>query len=101
MNHTQNAGYGYHGELATSAWIRRQIDEAYSNTVETLVKEGIASSTEEAIEFLDSRMGRHLGDETAGAQTLNEIYAILRAKGPAHMAQYRKACADHRSYDED
>jgi hypothetical protein len=91
MNTTNNEGYGYHGEVASSVWIKRQIDEAYSNAVSILTRSGIATSTEEAIAFLDSRMGRRLGDEIGACETLNAITETIHAKAPAHMAHFRKA----------
>lgn len=90
MNKTTNEGYGYHGGLASTAWIKRQIDEAYSNAVDQLTRLGIATSTEEAIAFLDSRMGRHLGDHVYSCETINDISETIRSKAPALMAHFRK-----------
>lgn len=97
MNTTTNEGYGYHGELAGSAWIRRQIDEAYSNAVDLLNSSGIATSKEEAIAFLDSRMGRHLGDHVYSCETINAISETIRSKAPALIAHFRKESATARA----
>ena len=94
---TTNPGYGFHGEIANGPMIGKEINRLFCLAAATLLTERIATSQAEAIEFLDSRMGRHLGDAAWNAESDEQLVEIIKAKGPEHMRHFRREQGSRRA----
>lgn len=106
---TKNEGYGYHGaamdahraekfgvdgDLKTEAdhvEQRKVADQAFSRVADKLVKDGHFSSHEEAGNYLDSRDGRHVGDEIGHKGDPSSVSWLARS-----VARHKKELAKNK-----
>ena len=90
---SQNEGYGFHGAAQESALreahgndyephklsednrrgASKQAANAFSRAANDLVAHGHFDDHKQAGDFLDSRMGRHIGDQTGHGGSVNEV----------------------------
>lgn len=87
---SQNEGYGFHGTITSGAIIRAAINQLYSEAAHALIGADLVEHENEAISFLDSRMGRHLADQAYHCKTTDEMIEMILREAKPYIAAYRK-----------
>lgn len=91
MNYTtSNEGCGFHGAIASGTMVQRLINGLYHQVAETLVEHRILTAGQ-AVEFLDSRQGRHFADQIGHAKSPSDIEDLTLKYGPIFARDWKTA----------
>ncbi len=87
---SQNEDNGFFGTISESPIIKALLRSLFDKVAKKIHFLCYVNTEEEAVAFLDSRMGRHLADQCLSAESEIEILQIISTSAPKYIAAWKK-----------
>lgn len=87
---TNNESYGFFGTIAQAAFIRKAQESAFNAVAEEIKNLGLLPE-DKIVDFLDSRMGRHLADSLVNVESEDELVIRMTDIIRDYINRYRNS----------